>query len=197
MKSLSGEASRDADFLWPPRAGWSAGCRRRPRSSSLASRRWTMLSTRLMRRQTAIEAALRAADFDPNELERAEARLFALRGMARKYSAPVAQLPALAEKYAADLAALDAGRAKVAALGEAAKKARRDYSLAAAALSKARQSSCARIGKGGGRRTCAAEAGARALHRRDHQAIPTFCRRTGSTGWSFACKPIRALARAH
>ena len=95
----------------------------------------------------AIEAALRAADFDPNELERAEARLFALRGMARKYSAPVAQLPALAEKYGADLAALDAGRAKIVALGEAAKKARRDYSLSAASLSKARQASARELEK--------------------------------------------------
>ncbi|WP_158817043.1 DNA repair protein RecN [Methylocapsa sp. S129] len=90
---------------------------------------------------SAIETALRAADFDPNELERAEARLFALRGMSRKYSAPVAQLAALAEKYGADLAALDAGRARLVALTQAAKEARRQYALAAASLSKARQSS--------------------------------------------------------
>jgi DNA repair protein RecN (Recombination protein N) len=95
----------------------------------------------------AIETALRAADFDPDELERAEARLFALRGMARKYSTPVAQLAALAEKYAADLAALDAGRARLVALGEAAKKARSEYSLAAAVLSKARQSSARQLEK--------------------------------------------------
>jgi DNA repair protein RecN (Recombination protein N) len=88
-----------------------------------------------------IEAALRAADFDPNELERAEARLFALRGMARKYSTPVAQLPSLAEKYAADIAALDASQARLVALREAAKSARRAYAIAATALSKARQAS--------------------------------------------------------
>jgi DNA repair protein RecN (Recombination protein N) len=87
---------------------------------------------------SAIEAALAAADFDPNELERAEERLFALRGMARKYATPVAQLPALADKYAADLAALDAGQARLAALGEAAAAARRAYFTAATALSKAR-----------------------------------------------------------
>ena len=40
----------------------------------------------------AIEAALRAADFDPNDLERVEERLFALRGMARKYSTPVGRV---------------------------------------------------------------------------------------------------------
>jgi DNA repair protein RecN (Recombination protein N) len=96
---------------------------------------------------SAIETALRAADFDPGELERAEARLFTLRGMGRKYSTPVAQLAALAEKYAADLASLDAGRARLATLREAAKKARRDYSLAAASLSKARQSSARELEK--------------------------------------------------
>jgi DNA repair protein RecN (Recombination protein N) len=89
----------------------------------------------------AIEAALRAADFDPGVLERAEERLFALRGMARKYSTPVAGLPALAEKYARDIAELDAGRSRVVALGEAAAARRRDYERAASALSRARQAS--------------------------------------------------------
>jgi DNA repair protein RecN (Recombination protein N) len=96
---------------------------------------------------SAIEAALRAADFDPHELERAEERLFALRGMARKYSAPVSGLAALAEKYAADLAALDAGQARLAALGEASRTARREYEVAAAALSKARGSSARELEK--------------------------------------------------
>jgi DNA repair protein RecN (Recombination protein N) len=93
----------------------------------------------------AIEAALRAADFDPGELERVEERLFALRGMARKYSAPVDALPALAEKYAADLAALDAGRERLAALGAALAAARRDYDRAAAALSSARRASARQL----------------------------------------------------
>jgi DNA repair protein RecN (Recombination protein N) len=95
----------------------------------------------------AIEAALRAADFDPRELDRAEARLFALRGMARKYSTQVAQLPALADKFAADLAALDAGRTRLGTLGEAAKQARRAYDFAAAALSKARRTSARELEK--------------------------------------------------
>ena len=37
----------------------------------------------------AVESALAACDFDPRELERCEERLFALRGMARKYATPV------------------------------------------------------------------------------------------------------------
>ncbi len=44
-----------------------------------------------------VEAALGACDFDPRELERSEERLFALRGMARKYGVAVDALPALAE----------------------------------------------------------------------------------------------------
>jgi DNA repair protein RecN (Recombination protein N) len=96
---------------------------------------------------SAIEAALRAVDFDPHELERAEERLFALRGLARKYSTPVDGLPALAQKYSADLAALDAGRARLGSLTVAVKEAHRQYSLAATALSKARHASARELEK--------------------------------------------------
>ena len=88
--------------------------------------------------QGAVEEALRAAAFDPKDLERAEERLFALRAASRKYSAPVDSLAALAETYAGDLAALDAGEAKLAALDKAAREAAGAYDKAAAALSKAR-----------------------------------------------------------
>ena len=50
-----------------------------------------------------LNAALRAADFDPAELERIEERLFGLRAAARKYSTPVDRLAALAVQMAADL----------------------------------------------------------------------------------------------
>ena len=46
--------------------------------------------------RTHLEGALRAAEFDPAELERIEERLFALRAAARKYNAPVDGLAALA-----------------------------------------------------------------------------------------------------
>lgn len=88
--------------------------------------------------QSAVEEALRAAEFDPKDLERAEERLFALRAASRKYSVPVDNLAALAETYAADLAALDAGEARLAALENAAAEATGAYAKAAAALSKAR-----------------------------------------------------------
>ena len=50
-----------------------------------------------------LERALRAADFDPKELERNEERLFGLRAAARKYSTSVEELPAVAARFAADL----------------------------------------------------------------------------------------------
>ena len=51
-----------------------------------------------------LEHALRVADHDPQELERIEERLFALRAAGRKYNSPVDALNALAEKYVGDLA---------------------------------------------------------------------------------------------
>ncbi|MGO9742169.1 MAG: DNA repair protein RecN [Roseiarcus sp.] len=85
-----------------------------------------------------VEAALRACDFDPRELERCEERLFALRGMARKYATPVEALPALAEKYAAELKDLSEGKARVARLERDVSAASTAYFEAAATLSRAR-----------------------------------------------------------
>jgi DNA repair protein RecN (Recombination protein N) len=86
-----------------------------------------------------VEDALRACDFDPHELERCEERLFALRGMARKYAVAVDALPALAEKYAAELADLSEGRARVARLEQSLAEAQARYADAARALSAARR----------------------------------------------------------
>src|SRR5262249_58613630 len=55
-----------------------------------------------------LAAALRAADFDPLELERIEERLFALRAASRKYSTPVDRLAPLAAPYAAHVAPIGA-----------------------------------------------------------------------------------------
>ena len=85
-----------------------------------------------------LDAALRAADHDPHELERIEERLFALRAAARKYNAPVDGLNALAARYAADLGLIDAGAERLAALEAAAREAAARYREAAAALSRER-----------------------------------------------------------
>jgi DNA repair protein RecN (Recombination protein N) len=86
-----------------------------------------------------LEAALRAADFDPRELERIEERLFALRAAARKHDVPVDALDALAVRHAADLAALDAGAEQLLKLEASAREAEASYRAAATALSAARR----------------------------------------------------------
>ena len=94
-----------------------------------------------------LEAALRAADFDPAELERIEERLFALRAAGRKYNAPVDELAALAARYKSDIALIDAGEERLKALEAAASAAQADYRAAADALSKARASAAAALDK--------------------------------------------------
>ena len=85
-----------------------------------------------------LEAALRAADFDPAELERNEERLFALRAAGRKYNVPVDDLAALARKYNSDIALIDAGEAQLKKLEAAVKQTDADFRKAAEILSKAR-----------------------------------------------------------
>ena len=94
-----------------------------------------------------LEQALRAADHDPQELERIEERLFALRAAGRKYNSPVDNLNALAAKYGADLALIDAGAERLAALEKAAGEAQAQFSKAAEALSKARLKGAQKLDK--------------------------------------------------
>jgi DNA repair protein RecN (Recombination protein N) len=94
-----------------------------------------------------LEAALRAADFDPAELERIEERLFALRAGGRKYNAPVDELAVLAARYKSDIALIDAGEEKLKALEQAARAAEADYREAAGALSKSRAKAAAALSK--------------------------------------------------
>jgi len=94
-----------------------------------------------------LEHALRVADDDPQELERIEERLFALRAAGRKYNSPVDALNALAEKFAADLALIDAGAERLAALEKSAKEASAKYSADAAKLSVARNKAAEKLDK--------------------------------------------------
>ena len=95
----------------------------------------------------AVEEAVTACVIDPNELERCEERLFALRAMSRKYATPIDALPALAKKYAEDLAALDAGRSEIARLEAKLVGAKAAYARAAIALSDARERSAEELEK--------------------------------------------------
>ena len=92
-----------------------------------------------------LEAALRACDFDPRELERVEERLFALRGAGRKYQTPVAALPALAERYAGDLAALAASETQLVKLQAQSVEADQIYADLAVKLSKARKATARKL----------------------------------------------------
>ena len=94
-----------------------------------------------------MDAALRAAEFDPRELERVEERLFALRGASRKYAVPVHDLPALAERFAGDLASLDAGEARLVALGKAVRETEARFRSAAVTLSAGRKKAGAQLDK--------------------------------------------------
>ncbi len=92
-----------------------------------------------------LDAALRIADHDPNELERIEERLFALRAAARKYNVPVDALAAAAARYGEDLGLIDAGAQQLAALEAAARQAQERYRAAATALSDRRRSAAEKL----------------------------------------------------
>jgi DNA repair protein RecN (Recombination protein N) len=97
--------------------------------------------------RTHLEHALRVADYDPNELERIEERLFALRAAARKYNVPVDELAALARRYEGDLALIDAGAERLAALEKEAQEVVARYRQAAEALSAARKRTAQKLDK--------------------------------------------------
>ncbi len=94
-----------------------------------------------------LEAALRAADYDPAELERIEERLFALRAAGRKYNVPVDSLAALAKQYQDDIAMIDAGEGRLKELEETAIRTEAAYRKAAEALSKARAKAAVALDK--------------------------------------------------
>jgi DNA repair protein RecN (Recombination protein N) len=91
------------------------------------------------------EAALDALNFDPARLEAAEARLFALRGAARKFKVQVADLPRLSADLADRVQALAEAETRVAKLAKAAAAARANYVAAAGALSTKRKAAAAKL----------------------------------------------------
>ncbi|MFK0687320.1 DNA repair protein RecN [Mesorhizobium sp. IMUNJ 23033] len=89
--------------------------------------------------QSGVEAALRATEYDPQRLEKAEERLFALRAASRKHSVAVDDLAQLRDTMAADLADLDAGEERLHGLEKQAAAAREAYDISAAQLSSLRR----------------------------------------------------------
>jgi len=88
--------------------------------------------------QSGVEAALRATEYDPQRLEKAEERLFSLRAASRKHSVAVDDLAQLRDTMAADLADLDAGEERLHGLEKQAAAAREAYDISAAQLSSLR-----------------------------------------------------------
>ncbi|MDB5441375.1 MAG: repair protein RecN [Caulobacteraceae bacterium] len=93
----------------------------------------------------AIETAQKAFDFRPDELERAEERLFALRAMARKLGAPVEDLPDLRARFAQRLAAVEGGEDALRAAKAREDAAQAAYRRAALDLSNARRAAGDRL----------------------------------------------------
>ena len=106
------------------------------------------LDRALIEASEADDRIARAADalaFDPARLEQAEARLFDIRGIARKHRVEPDALAALGEQMRAQLAAIDAGSEHIDELDRQLLAAREAYSTAADRLSKARQETAARL----------------------------------------------------
>ena len=90
-----------------------------------------------------LDAAMRAAEFNPAELERTEDRLFKLRAAARKYAVQPDGLPAIRDRTEADLAAIEAGEDTIVAARRALADAEALYRAEAESLSRERQAAAA------------------------------------------------------
>ena len=92
-----------------------------------------------------IARAAQAMAFDPARLEQAEARLFDIRGLARKHRVEPDQLAALGTQMREQLAAIDAGTGHIAELDRQLLAARGKYAEAANTLSKQRHDAAGRL----------------------------------------------------
>jgi DNA repair protein RecN (Recombination protein N) len=92
-----------------------------------------------------IARAIEALAFSPERLEAVEARLFDIRGLARKHRVEPDALAALGEELAAKLALIEAGGERIAALEVELVEARARYDQSAIELRTTRQESAARL----------------------------------------------------
>lgn len=93
----------------------------------------------------AIDAAAEGFEFEPDRLEKAEERLFALRGMARKLNVAVELLPDKRAEFAAQLQAIESSAEALTAAEQEAADARAAYLFAAQALSAERRAAGDRL----------------------------------------------------
>ncbi|WP_293904463.1 DNA repair protein RecN [Phenylobacterium sp.] len=97
--------------------------------------------------EAAVDAAAQAFDFEPDRLEKAEERLFDLRGLARKLNVAVEELPILRARFAERLRAVESSEAALTAATGAEAAARVAYLGAAGRLSTARGVAGARLAR--------------------------------------------------
>ena len=94
-----------------------------------------------------IETCRQELDFNPYDLETAEERLFAIRGLARKHKVPADTLTEFAKELTMRLAALDAGQNSLAEKKLALKQAQDVYDGYTNTLSQARRTSAVTLDK--------------------------------------------------
>jgi DNA repair protein RecN (Recombination protein N) len=95
--------------------------------------------------EAAVDAAAEAFDFRPDQLEKAEERLFELRGMARKLNVSVEELPGLRVRFAEKLRAMESSEDDLKAAEAAVGVARAAYLADAQKLSAARRAAGDRL----------------------------------------------------
>ena len=106
------------------------------------------LDRALIETSEAEDRITRAADamaFDPARLEASEARLFDIRGLARKHRVEPDQLAELGEQMRGQLAAIESGGEHIAELDRQLLAAREAYAAAADALSRQRHEAASRL----------------------------------------------------
>ena len=97
--------------------------------------------------QRGVVACLDALAFNPSDLEEAEERLFAIRGLARKHNVLADDLGTFAEDLKARLSVVDGGSAELAAQQKTVDAAQAAYEQAAAKTSKARAAAAKALDK--------------------------------------------------
>ena len=95
--------------------------------------------------QSGVDDALRGLDFDPQELEAAEERLFAIRALARKHGVLPDDLGSFADTLRGRLVALEGSVASLAALAHTVAEAEAAYDIAAADATGRRREAAARL----------------------------------------------------
>ena len=89
--------------------------------------------------QSGVEACIAELAFNPQDLEQAEERLFAIRGLARKHNVLADELGPFADDLRGRMAALERGASDLAELGAVLATAQAAYDGAAGSLSEARR----------------------------------------------------------